>query len=218
MLDNKTASPPEQFTSAKTTAAIPISHPAIRDALIQFSLDAAVRSIDYIRGAIVGSEHVDVDAIVVQRESGRTLLDIIPARPLRDLEQEGLVLIAIRQLKIPTQALTLEDLHREPRFSNSRLVWLYNRHHVPLELRLGILKLLFEQQPMKLGQLLQDIQAPGSRGSRAVMALACANLISLDLDSQPLGPTTIVTLRSPLLDRVEPPVSYKKKDLAQGFD
>ncbi|SDJ30169.1 hypothetical protein SAMN05216338_104548 [Bradyrhizobium sp. Rc2d] len=63
MLDNKTASAPEQFTSAKTTAAIPISHPAIRDALIQFSLDAAVRSIDYIGGAIVGSEHVDIGAV-----------------------------------------------------------------------------------------------------------------------------------------------------------
>lgn len=78
-------SPPERFTSAKTTAAIPIRHPAIRDALIQFSLDAAVRSIEYIESATVGSEVVNVDAIVVQGEGGRSLLDIIPARPLRDL-------------------------------------------------------------------------------------------------------------------------------------
>lgn len=204
MFDNsQAASPLEQFTSAKTTAAIPIRHPAIRDALIQFSLDAAVRSIDYIESTSVGSEHVDLDVIIVQRESGRTLLDVIPARPLRDLEQEGLVLIALRELNIPTQRLTLEYLRREPRFSNSRLVWLYNRHRVPLDLRLGILNLLSDQHSMKLGDLLQSIKETGSRGSRAVMALACADLISLDLESQPLAPTTVVTLRAHLPDRVE---------------
>ncbi|TYO61486.1 hypothetical protein FXV83_38040 [Bradyrhizobium hipponense] len=195
--NSQAASPPEHFTSAKTTAAIPIRHPAIRDALIQFSLDAAVRSIEYIESATVGSEVVDVDAIVVQGEGGRSLLDIIPARPLRDLEEEGLALMALGELNIPTRALTSEDLRREPRFSNSRLVWLYNRHHVPLDLRLGILKLLSEQPSMKLGDLLQGIKETGSRGSRAVMSLACADLISLDLESQPLGPNTMVTLRTP---------------------
>jgi hypothetical protein len=104
------------------------------------------------------------------------------------------VLIAIRQLKIPTQALTVEDLSREPRFSNSRLVWLYNRHHVPLALRLGIQKLLSERESRELGQI-QEIREPGFRGSRAIMAMACANLLLLDLEPQPLSPNTAVRLR-----------------------
>jgi hypothetical protein len=197
MSDNSPiASAPEQFTSAKTTASVPIRHPAIRDALVQLSLDAAVRSIDYIASATVGLEQADLDAIVVQGESGRVLLDIIPARPIRDLEDEGLALIALGELNLPTWVLTSEDIRREPRSSNSRLVWLYNRHHVPLDLRMRILKLLSEHHSMKLGQLLQEIQETGSHGSRAIMALACADLIELDLESQPLGPKTIVRPRA----------------------
>jgi hypothetical protein len=192
---NPVASVPEQFTSAKTSAAIPIRHPTIRDALIQLSLDASIRSIDYIASATVGAELVELDTIVVHGESGRVLLDIVPARQIRDLEDEGLALIALGELSLPTWAITSEDLRREPRYSNSRLVWLYNRHHVPLDLRIRILKVLSERHSMKLGQLLDEIQEIGSRGSRAIMALACGDLIELELKSQPLGPATLVKPR-----------------------
>lgn len=195
MFDNGLpAHPPEQFNSAKTTTPIPLRHPMIKEALIQLSLDASVRSIDYIPSANVGAEDVELDAIIVERDSGRFLLDIVPARPIRDLEDEGLALIALSEFGLPTLAMTLESLRQEPRFSNSRLVWLYSRHCVPLELRIRVLEVLSERQSMKLGALLRQIEG-GSRGSRAVMALACANLIELDLSSQPLGPTTIVTPR-----------------------
>lgn len=212
MFDNsQVASPPERFTSVKTTAAIPIRHPAIKEALIQLTLDAAVHSIDYIESASVGLEQVDLDAIVVHGERGGVLLDIIPGRAIRDLEEEGLALIALKELKLPTRVLTSEDLRREPRFSNSRLVWLYNGHHVPLDLRMRILKLLSEHS-MKLGELLQKIQG-GSGGSRAVMALACAAVIEIDLESRPLGPTTIVRSRVAPLDRIQPLITFKKKGL-----
>ncbi|MHC2467419.1 hypothetical protein [Bradyrhizobium embrapense] len=190
------ASQPEQFTSTKTITAIPIRHPAIRDALVQLSLSSSIRSIDYIASATVGSEQVELDAIIVQGESGRVVLDIVPSRPIRDLEDEGLALIALGELNLPTLVITAEDLRREPRYSNSQLVWLYNRHQVQLHLRMRILKLLFQHHSMRLGQLLEEIEEAGSRGSRAIMALTCANLIELDLESQPLGPTTVVRLRA----------------------
>lgn len=195
MFDNGLAAhPPGQFNSAKTTTPIPLRHPAIKEALIQLSLDASVRSIDYIPSANVGAEDVDIDAIIAERDSGRFLLDIIPARPIRDLEDEGLALIALGELRLPTWTMTLEDLRQEPRFSNSRLVWVYSRHSVPLELRIHVLEVLSQHQSMQLGPLLQQIEG-GTRGSRAVMALACANLIEIDLFSKPLGPTTIVRSR-----------------------
>jgi hypothetical protein len=211
MFDNgQVASPPEQFTSAKTTTAIPIRHPAIWDALLQLSLDPAVFLIDYVAWATVESEQVDLDAIVVQGEGGRFLLDVAPARRIRDLENEGLALLGLRELNLPTRILTSEDLRREPRFSNSRLVWLCSRHHVSPDLRMRILNLLSSRRSMKMGQLLQEIQGD-SGGSRAVMALACNDLIEIDLVSQPLGPTTIVRSRIAPLDRVEPLIPSKKK-------
>jgi hypothetical protein len=58
-----------------------------------------------------------------------------------------------------------------------------------------VLQILLDDGPMPLGQLLKSI-----RGDRdptpAVMALACADLLTLDLVSQPLGPGTIARSRS----------------------
>jgi hypothetical protein len=44
---------------------------------------------------------------------------------------------------------------------------------------------------MSLGQLLKSV-AGESDPAAAVMALACANLVCLDLLAQPLSPTTLV--------------------------
>jgi hypothetical protein len=66
-----------RFVSAKTTTPIPTRHPALQDALIQMSLDPSVRSISHLKSARVASESVDLDAIVVQRDDRRFLLDVV---------------------------------------------------------------------------------------------------------------------------------------------
>lgn len=183
------------FVSAKTATPIPARHPALRDALIQASLDPQVRSIAYLASANVASEQVELDAVIVQRDDGRFLLDVIPARRIRDLEQEGLALIALSRLGLAPLTLTAEGIRLEPHFTNTRLVWSYRGIHVPIGLRLGILQILLDEGPMPLGELLKSIRSERDPAP-AVMALACADLIILDLASQPLGPYTIVRSRS----------------------
>jgi hypothetical protein len=78
----------ELFVSAKTAAAIPARHPALRDALIQASLDRLVQSIAYVPSASVVTERVKLDAIVLQRDDGRFLLDVVPARRIRSSEEQ----------------------------------------------------------------------------------------------------------------------------------
>jgi hypothetical protein len=53
---------PDLFVSRKTATAIPVRHPALRDALIQTSLDPKVRSLSYIATAVVASQQVDLSA------------------------------------------------------------------------------------------------------------------------------------------------------------
>lgn len=79
------------FVSAETATAIPARHPALRDALIQASLDPQVRSIAYVPSRSVVSEEVEPDAVVMQRDDGRFLLDVVPVRRSRDVEEKGLV-------------------------------------------------------------------------------------------------------------------------------
>jgi len=186
---------PDLFVSAKTATAIPARHPALRDALIQASLDPQVRSISYVASACVASEPVELDAVVVQRDDGRFLLDVVPARRIRDLEEEGLALIALARLGLKVLTLTAEEIRREPRYANSRLVWSYSGIAVPLGLRMRILQVLIDDGPMPLGQLLKSIRSDRDP-TPAVMALACADLLTLDLVSQPLGPGTIARSRS----------------------
>jgi hypothetical protein len=183
------------FVSAKTATAIPARHPALRDALIRASLDPQVRSISYVASACVASEQVELDAVVVQRDDGRFLLDVVPARRVRDLEEEGLALIALARLGLKPLTLTAEEIRREPRYANSRLVWSYTGISVPLGLRMRVLQILLDDGPMPLGQLLKSIRSERDP-TPAVMALACADLLTLDLVSQPLGPGTIARSRS----------------------
>ena len=187
-------SPNRPFVSVKTSTAIPVPHPALRHALVRVSLNPQVRSIDYVAEAIVASEQVDIDAIVVQRDDSSFLLDVVPARRIRDVDDEGLALIALAQLRFEPWIITAEELRREPRYTNAKLVWSYSQHRAPIDFRMRIQALL-EEKSIQLGRLIQTVR-DNSDPSPAILALACADLLELDLVSQPLGPKTIVKSRA----------------------
>jgi hypothetical protein len=186
---------PDLFVSAKTATAIPAGHPALRDALIQASLDPQVRSIDYVPTAHVASAKIDLDAVVIGRDDGRFLLDVVPARSIRDLHQQELVRIALTELGLEPVTLMADELRREPRYTNARLVWAYHSMSVPVGLRLHILQTLLDDGPTSLAELLQSIRSDRDPTS-AVMAMACADLVVLDIESEPLSPRTIARSRS----------------------
>lgn len=187
---------PDLFSSAKTAAPIATRHPALREALAIASLDPEVRAISHVATANAGpAQVVDVDAVVLTRVDGPYYLDVVPARRVRELDEEGLVLIALRELGLQHLVITAEDLRSEPRRSNVRLVWSYRDHPIPVPLRLRILKALADEGPMELGRLLEMVSSDRDP-SPAVMSLACSNLLELDLTSEPLGPSTMTRSRT----------------------
>jgi hypothetical protein len=195
MLSSRLAQDSTQlFISAKTCTAIPTRCAHLRDALIQASLDPVVRSIEFIAAARVRATSIDLNAIVLERDDGRYLLDVVPARPLRDVEHDGLALIALEELGLPSIVLTTAEIQREPRFANARLAWSHRSLTVGISLRMHILQVLSDDGPMMLGNLLDAVRSDRDP-IPAIMALACANMIELDLVSQPLGPATIARSR-----------------------
>ncbi len=182
---------PVFFVSAKTTTAIPVRYPALRDALILASLHPQVLSIEYVAWARVGFMQVMIDAVILRDDDGRYVLDVVPARAVRDIDDERLVRIALGELKVDSFVLTAEDIRREPRRSNANLIWSHNDVTVPIALRMQILQVLLDEGPMPLGRLLKCI-AGESDPAAAVMALACANLVQLDFLHEPLSPNTLV--------------------------
>jgi hypothetical protein len=186
---------PHVFVSAKARSPIPAGHLALREALMQASLDPSVRSLAFLPSAHVAAAPVELDAVVLTRDDGRFHLDVVPARRVRDLDDEGLALIALRELGLEPFTVTAEDLKAEPRCGNCRLVWSHNRRLVPLGLRMRILQVLRDDGPMELGRLLEVIRADRDP-SPSVMSLACDDLLELDLTSRPLGPATMVRSRA----------------------
>jgi hypothetical protein len=184
------------FFSVKTPAAIPARRALVRDALVQTSLDPAVRSIEFIPTARVATTPVDLEAIVIHRNDGRFYLDVVAARPLRDLDNEGLALIALEALGLGPLMRTTADIQREPRLSNSRVVWSHRLHPVGTSLRTRILKVLGADGPMALSRLRAAIGSEQDP-TPAVMALACFGLIELDLVSVPIGPQTKLRAHEP---------------------
>jgi hypothetical protein len=194
-LNNNMVGDLSNFLSAKVTIPIPVTHPAIREALIIFSLDPMVRSIDYVASAVVASETINLGAIIVQRDNGRFLLDVVPGRPIRTIEDEGLVQIAVEKLGIKPWLISAKWLRREPRYSNALFVWSYHGHPVPTEQRKRILGALTSRHPIELEQLERKVRS-GRDPFHSIMSLACADLIELDLISQPLMSTTNVKRRT----------------------
>lgn len=182
------------FFSAKAEIAIPARYPLVRDALAAVSLDPDVESITFVSSVSIAARSVKLDAIVLTRSDGRYYLDIGPARPPRSLGQAALVSQVIAELGLHTLVITQDEILKEPRFANARLVWTYAGRPVPIGLRMQILQMLSDDGPLPLGHLLASVRshvdpAPG------VMALACANLIELDLISGPLGPAPLARSR-----------------------
>jgi hypothetical protein len=196
MISNPSDGHPGFFVSAKTTAGpIPARHPALRTALVHASLDPAVRSISRIATGYVGRDPMEVDAVVLHRDDGRFLLDVVPARTPLKFDELVLRGIALRNLGLATLTVTSADLSAEPLRSNADLAWSHRGRPVPVDLRLGILEILLDDGPLSLGQLLQRVLADREPAA-AVMALACDNLVELDLKSGPVGPATLVRSRA----------------------
>jgi hypothetical protein len=195
MQNSRAAASGHLFVSAKTSTAIPSRNLLVRDALIQASLDPAVRSIDYVASARVAATPVRLDAIVIVRDDGRYVLDVIESRPLREVDAGELAQTALRDLGLSQLTITGDEIRREPRFTNAKLVWSYRLCPVGIGLRMKVLGILGDDGPMTLARLLSTIRSD-REPSAAIMALACSDLIELDLVSRPLGPATVVRSRS----------------------
>jgi hypothetical protein len=162
-------------------------------ALVQASLDPSVVEIDFIKSARVSGIEVPVRSIVLVRADGAWLLDLVDAEPPQDIDQAGLRLLAIESLGIPTLTLTHADLNREPRASNCGLIWACRRRRVAPDVRIRILHLFEESAVSPLIEVASAARI--GDGVASIFALACENLLELDLVSAPVGPSTAVALR-----------------------
>lgn len=181
-------------STSKARSAIPAAKPAQRDLVIQSVLDPSVRSVEFLHRVVHDGHAVETRSIVVRRDDGDYLMEVAGLAPTRDPVQDRILDLGLEASGIRRMKVSPETLRREPRYSNARLIWQHRETAVPGRDRERIVHYLAETGPRTLGMLMVDV-ATAIDLVTAVCALACDDIVDIDIDTVPLGHETIVRLR-----------------------
>lgn len=175
------------FHSVKTIKAVPANNLAIRDALIHLTLDHTVVAIDYFEEIVSGNVRIRADSIFARNASGRHLLEILPSK--RPTQQ---VIEVTQGMGIRRWTMTDAEIAAEPRHGNEREIWRHAGRTVPVHMRMQILAELRKRGAVGMDELLASLVGFSSN-REAILALACAGIVRIDLNAGPLGPRTLVS-------------------------
>jgi hypothetical protein len=185
---------PSFFVSCKCETAIPIQQPLLRYALQQAALEPSVRAIRYRTGPNIECPRVSLHGVVLDCADRQFLLRVYETRPQRSKDELTRLSYALERHGLHLLERGASDILREPLFSNSRAVWSYARYHVSVTDRLRIGLALEDGEPQSLVEL-EERARPTCDIFAAVCALACEDLVSINIHHDPLGPRTIVLRR-----------------------
>lgn len=179
------------FASCKCKVEIPVQDILLRYALQQASLESSVRAISYRKVADIQFPQVSLTGVVLDRVDGNFLLKVCEKQPERsdnDIAWLACVLESSGLRLLERDAL---DIKREPLFSNARAVWSHERYSVSLRDRLKIAAALAEDGPQSILEL-EERARPTCDIIASLCALACEDLVELNIHDTYLGPSTIV--------------------------
>jgi hypothetical protein len=179
--------------SPKCAAAIHAASPLHRDLLVQSSLDPHVRSIEFADEVIHRDRAASPRSIVLNRDDGRFMMDVVGVDARRDPEDRQNLLTELDSLGISLLEVKPEEIRREPRCGNARRIWEFRDENPTMRHRDRILDFLSERGPQTVHEL--EVLATSFDMLPTVCALACADIVEIDIDGCPLGSRTVVRAR-----------------------
>jgi hypothetical protein len=151
--------------------------------VIQLSIDPVVRSIRYVDSLPAMGRRVKVEMLVAERDDGqRFAYDLVDEGPTRDLDSEGLLLLALEENGVNLIEVGRKQINEEPRASNCLLIWRHRTYPVDDSTKVAIVRALRKQGPIairKLGEI-----AGVSYPMKTVCALAWKGIVAVDLSEQ----------------------------------
>ncbi|WP_426434090.1 hypothetical protein [Bradyrhizobium genosp. P] len=188
-MHSRVARSPASFQSVKSSALVPVVSALRLDFLLQSALDPSVDEIDYVQSTVISGCRVRLDLPIVVRKRVRFAVDIVDDHPLRTVDDEGLSLLAVQDLGLEVLELCRDDIDRDPIADNARRVWRHVDYEVCFDDETAALHALSEQS-----LALDRLTAMTGVSAEAVFALACADLVILDIESHPLFSGTMVSV------------------------
>jgi len=154
---------------------------------IQLALDPSVRSFQFVSSLALTDQAVPVQMLVADTNGGRVAFDIVDDRPERDLDEDGLLLIALQRHKIGLVEIDSATIGSDPRGSNCRNIWRHRDRRVNTHLIAAVERALDERSELTIRDLGDVV---GLRHPMpTVCALICQRRLETDLDQH-------LTLRS----------------------
>jgi hypothetical protein len=183
---------PGAVRSPKAISEIPSRTANFNKLAVQLSLDPTVRSLEYVDSLWTHDCSVRIEMLVALRGDRRVAFDIVDERPIRDLDAEGLLLIALQQNRIDLVEIDRKAINIEPKASNCLRIWT-SRGRIDDRLRAAIEAALNENGSLSIRELgvLVRLEDPLA----VVRALIRDGLLEADL-SLKLDSDSLVALTS----------------------
>ena len=170
------------------------------DLAIQLLLDPALFRLRYIRSISYQRRQVPVEMLVAELGSGRVAFDIVDERPSRDIDDEGLLLLALAHHKIRLIEIDCAGIDEEPRAENCRRIWSHRDYEVPPSLKIGVVRALAKapRRHLTIRSLSNSIRVQDPMN--LVCALISQGVLAIDLTA----PLTLESVVGPRSDRRHP--------------
>jgi hypothetical protein len=181
------------ISTRKTTGAIPAPLPLTRDLVVQSCLDRSVRRVEFLDRVAYDGTVVLARSDVVSRDDGRFFVDVPDTRPVRPVGHDEILRLGLYAQGITRIVVDAATIRREPRRGNARLIWEHRAAPVASRDRERILHHLAEHGPCTIGQLARRVTTADAMTT--VCAMACDDLIDIDIDTAQLDDGTAVGLR-----------------------
>ena len=105
---------------------------------VQLALDPGVRSLSFVGSLPLAGEDIDVRMLVAEHDDGCIAYDIVDERDDRDIDTEGLLLIALDQHGVTLRATDSLSISAQPFARNCERIWEYRVLDVNHRLRARI--------------------------------------------------------------------------------
>jgi len=159
---------------------------------VQLTLDPTVKSLRFVTSLPVADEKVAVRMLVVEREEGSVAYDIVDERPDRDIDSEGLLLIALEKHGITRVEVDARLIASEPRASNCKRIWKHRDVEVGRDVIARIDGTL-EAGRLSVRDLGRATKMPSAMA--VVCALICRRILHTELSTK-FGPASWVARRA----------------------
>ncbi|WP_262048123.1 hypothetical protein [Bradyrhizobium sp. Bra78] len=94
-----------------------------RKLAVQLTLDPAVRSLSFVPALPLAGEQIEVGMLVAEHENGFVAYDIVDERVDRDIDTEGMLLIALDQHDITLRAVDTFSICAQPLAHRCERIW-----------------------------------------------------------------------------------------------